>query len=67
MICSGVYLGRFMVEYSAQSGRMRALIHPGPVSEVHVKMTEPQPENPDQRMNKAPGSRGRMTMAPEAA
>ncbi len=27
---------RFMVESPAQSGRMRTLIHPGPVSGVHV-------------------------------
>ncbi|MCP9793514.1 hypothetical protein KBZ20_17255, partial [Vulcanococcus limneticus Candia 3F8] len=36
MICSAVCLVRFMVESPAQSGRMRTLIHPGPVSGVHV-------------------------------
>jgi len=38
MICSAVCLVRFMVESPAQSGRMRTLIHPGPVSGVHVTM-----------------------------
>lgn len=36
MICSAVCLVRFMVESPAQSGRRRTLIHPGPVSGVHV-------------------------------
>jgi hypothetical protein len=31
-----VCLVRFMVESPAQSGRLRTLIHPGPVSGVHV-------------------------------
>jgi hypothetical protein len=36
MICSAVCLVRFMVKSPAQSGRLRTLIHPGPVSGVHV-------------------------------
>ena len=36
MICSAVCLVHFMVESPAQSGRMRTLIHPGPISGVHV-------------------------------
>jgi hypothetical protein len=32
-----VCLVRFMVESPAQSGRLRTLIHPGPISGVHVK------------------------------
>jgi GDP-L-fucose synthase len=36
MICSAVCLVRFMVESPAQSGRLRTLIHPGPISGVHV-------------------------------
>jgi len=32
-------LVRFMVESPAQSGRLRTLIHPGPVSRVHVRPT----------------------------
>jgi len=36
MICSAVCLVRFRVESPAQSGRMRTLIHPGPISGVHV-------------------------------
>jgi len=32
MICSGVCLVRFMVKSPAPSGRMRTLIHPGPIS-----------------------------------
>jgi len=39
MICSAVCLVRFMVESPAQSGRMRALIHPGPIPGVHVTAT----------------------------
>lgn len=36
MICSAVCLVRFMVKSPAQSGRLKTLIHPGPVSAVHV-------------------------------
>ncbi len=36
VICSAVCLVRFMVESPAQSGRLRTLIHPGPVAGVHV-------------------------------
>ena len=36
MICSAVCLVRFMVKSPAQSGRLRTLIHPGPLSGVHV-------------------------------
>jgi len=36
MICSAVCPVRFMVESPAQSGLMRTLIHPGPVSRVRV-------------------------------
>ncbi len=36
MICSAVWLVRFMVEYPAQTGRLRTLIHPGPSSGGHV-------------------------------
>ena len=36
LICSAVCLLRFMVESTAQSGRMWTLIHPGPVFGVHV-------------------------------
>ena len=38
MICSAVCLVRFMVESPAQSGRLRTLIHPGPISGVHVML-----------------------------
>jgi hypothetical protein len=38
MICSAVCLVRFMVESPAKSGRLRTLIHPGPISGVHVKI-----------------------------
>ena len=37
-ICSVVCLVRFMVEAPAQSGPLRALIHPGPVAWVHVRL-----------------------------
>ncbi|MCP9943474.1 hypothetical protein KBY70_13880, partial [Cyanobium sp. ATX 6E8] len=36
MICSAVCLVRFMVKSPAQSGRLRTLIHPGPIAGVHV-------------------------------
>jgi hypothetical protein len=39
MICSAVCLVRFMVESPALSGRMRTLIHPGPIAGVHVILT----------------------------
>ncbi len=39
MICSAVCLVRFLVESLAQSGRLRTLIHPGPVAGVHVTRT----------------------------
>jgi hypothetical protein len=32
-----VCLVRFMVESPAQSGRLKTLIHPGPVAGVHVR------------------------------
>lgn len=45
MMCSAVCLGRFMVKSPAQSGRLRTLIHPGPVSGVHVTNTAgPRPQ-----------------------
>jgi putative transposase len=31
MMCSGVWRVLFMVEYSAQTGRMRSLVHPGAI------------------------------------
>ena len=40
MICSAVCLVRFMVKSPAQSGRLRTLIHPGPLSGVHVNILE---------------------------
>ena len=36
MICSAVWRMRFMVKSTAQSGRMRTLVHPGPISRGHV-------------------------------
>jgi len=36
MICSAVCLVRFMVESPAQSGRLKTLIHPGPIVGIHV-------------------------------
>jgi len=44
MICSGVWRFRFMVESPAQSGRMRTLIHPGPIYGVHVTRTNGKAE-----------------------
>ena len=41
MICSALYLVRFMVRTPDQSGRMRTLIHPGPISGVHVRRPYP--------------------------
>ncbi len=38
MICSAVCLVRFMVGSPAQSGRLSTLIHPSPVSGVHVRL-----------------------------
>ena len=40
MICYAVCLVRFMVESQAQSGRLKTLIHPGPVFRVHVSPRE---------------------------
>jgi hypothetical protein len=40
MICSAVCLVRFMVESPAQSGRLKTLIHPGPVAGLHVTGAE---------------------------
>ena len=37
MICSAVGLVRFLVECPAQFGRLRTLIHPGPISGAHVR------------------------------
>jgi hypothetical protein len=36
-ICFAVCPVRFMVKFTAQSGRMKTLIHPGPIAGVHVK------------------------------
>jgi len=36
MICSAMCLVRFMVESPAQAGRIRTLMHPGPIARVHV-------------------------------
>jgi hypothetical protein len=38
MICSGVYLVRFMVKAPIKSSRLRTLIHHGPVSGVNVSL-----------------------------
>ena len=46
MICSDVCLVRFMVESPAQSGRLKTLIHPGPVSGVHVRILSSQAHGP---------------------
>ena len=43
MICSAVSLVRFMVESPAQSGRLRTLIHPGPVAGAHVTIAQVPP------------------------
>ena len=40
MICPGVCLVRFIVKSPAQSGRMRTLIHPGPILGDHVTYNE---------------------------
>ncbi|WP_225323034.1 tyrosine-type recombinase/integrase [Synechococcus sp. RSCCF101] len=41
-IYCGVGRIRFIVSSTAQSGRLRTLIHPGPVSGVHVTLTDQQ-------------------------
>jgi hypothetical protein len=42
MISTAVCLVRFMVKSPAQSGRLRTLIHPGPVSQIQVNPTRPR-------------------------